>query len=257
MNRKFYLSCFLLIPTSAFAMLDLAHFTPISRDIDAKTHKVLNHWKGTKASLGYVNNTGNSTTQNINAAGNIQYARAKWVMLANSSFDRSSSSKGLSSQKLVLGAQAQYDICPKTYSFLQGSYVNDKFDGYTFVSNENIGLGRRLFNSDEFKLDIQTGPGLQQKRSRAAGAKLQNLFAWLGRVYTNWNFTQTSSISETLQSNWTNQNTHTFSELALATNIGAGFQTQVSYTVSQDSAPQSGSKHMSTIMAVSIVYNFS
>ena len=249
--------CVSVLPLIAIAdpYLELAHYAPVLVLRDKKTHKIVNPWQGTKASLGFVKNTGNSTTQTLNAASSLQYATGNWVYLLNTSFIRNSSKDGLSAQRFVSTGQTQYNFSKKMYTFFQGSYVNDKFDGYTYVINENIGLGRRLYNTDAFKWTVQSGPGAQQERVKTTGRN-RNLFAFLGSTTLNWQMTKTASVSEILQSNWTDENAHTSSELAFATNIGAGFQTQIGFTWAQDTRPQTGSKHVSTLTTVSLVYNF-
>ena len=93
---------------------------------------VVSPWKGSSAGLGFIMNTGDSQSNNLNANLDLSYKpNVNWTIISKDTFQRSASHKsGVTAWNLVMGGQANYNFTAKNYVYGNANYINNKFDGY-------------------------------------------------------------------------------------------------------------------------------
>jgi len=220
-------------------------------------------WSGTNISAGGVVSTGNTNAQNANAASNIFYAKKKWALSSNDTFNFArTEGSGVTASKLFLSGQAQYNFAIKNYSFLEADYTDDRFDGYQYILNSIAGYGRRLVNQPRFSWDIQGGPGIQHsvKKSQEESSDsdnsglTQNNFLLNASTQMALTLSQNSSITENFSVVSTRINTRTISTTAITANLINRFAMQLSFQAIHDSLPLNTKKNLNTITTLSLVY---
>jgi len=228
---------------------------------DALANPVLSSaWSGTNVSAGGVINTGNTNSQNANAASNIFYTQNKWDWSSNDTFNFArTEGSGVTASKLFLSGQAQYNFAVKNYGFLEADYTDDRFDGYQYILNSIVGYGRRLINTPRFNWDIQGGPGFQHavknpNENSVDENQEENNLLLNASSQIAWTLSPHANITENASVVSTRINTRTISTTALTANLINRFAMQVSFQAIHDSLPLSGKKSLNTITMLSLVY---
>lgn len=216
------------------------------------------NWKGTNLSLGGSTNTGNTTSQNANAALNIRYAPSKWTLTSGDTFDFAHTrGKGVTASKLYLMGQAQYAFTKRNYVFEQLNYTDDRFDGYKYVANGLAGLGRRILDYPTFFLDLQAGPGVQRSvEKQEQGGDSVDLIVITGTLNSTWNFSSNGALSENFNVASSSQNVRYMSTTSLSANVMNHVALKLSFQATRDSKPLPKKKATNTATIVSLVYTF-
>lgn len=217
-------------------------------------------WKGTKVTGGAIINTGNTRSTNMNAEGDLNYKwTQRWVTLNKITYQQSQTAKdGTTAQSVFMQTQWQYNFTAnqKNYFYVLANYLDDRFDGYEYVFNENIGYGRNLSLNDKMTLSLFIGPGLRQDRLNELPDTFQNEPSLqIGANYT-WVINSTTSLTEQYQTTTTKDNTNTTSTTAINTNLFGNLGFSVSYTFSYDSKPAPSKYGFNSTTALNLVYNF-
>lgn len=217
-------------------------------------------WKGTNVSLGGSANTGNTTAQQANSALNISYRVNKWLWTSNNTFNFArTKGKGVTTSKLYLMGQAQYNFSQKNYSFEQLNYTDDRFDGYRYTANALLGYGRHLFDYESVSLDGQLGPGIQRtvkEDTPTDDGKTKNLLAFSGTLNLNWQMSKNGTFSEIFNVTSSSQNVRYLSTTSISANVMNHVALQLSFQASKDSKPLPGKKATNTVTTIALVYTF-
>lgn len=227
--------------------------TPASEPVE--TPAVANPWAGTNASLGGVLNTGNSASQNLTTGANLQYVTGPWTYTAQGTFQRAeSSADGLTAQKLYLLGQTKYNFTEKDFGYTQVNYTDDRFSGYSYMANWQIGYGRHFMLPQKMTLDLYAGPGIRQSETDA-GDKSTLPSLQVGANYA-WPINTTTSFTEQLQSTAASNDIFTSSQTSLTTNLTDKLAFQFGFLITHDSKPQDGKDAINSTTTVQLVYNF-
>lgn len=216
-------------------------------------------WSGTKISAGAVINTGNTQSQNYNTEGDLNYNWGLWTTNNKVTFQRASSAnQGVSAQSFLAQTIWQYNFTPSgsNYVYFLGSYLNNRFDGYDFVTNENLGYGRRISMPQSMALSFFLGPGLRQERIQNSDSSIENEPSLQVGANYAWQINDKTTLSELYQTTTTKENTNTTSTTSLITNLVGNVSFSINYTVTYNSKPVSGKLSLDTATTFNLVYNF-
>ncbi len=217
-------------------------------------------FKGSNATLGGIINTGNTVSQSYNMGLNLNYNVGKYKNSVNSTFQRAASKGSLTAQKFYLKGQTQYEFSKSNFVFFSADYTNDKFDGYQYKMNQNIGLGHGFINNQNLNIDLYGGPGVQEFKYQkpSAGQKSGNQFMPQFKIGTtiNWTINSNVSLAEDLSTTTSKDDTNTKSNLLLTSKLYKSLSMSLGYDVTYDSKPVKGAKKLSTVTTISMIYGF-
>lgn len=216
-------------------------------------------WKGTNVAIGGSDTSGNVDSQAVNSAFNLLYTKNKWGFNSNDTFNFArTKDKGVTGSKLYLQGQLQYNFSKRNFSFFNGNYTDDRFDGYRYVANASVGYGRRLIDYKGFTFDLQAGPGMQRSVARKTSGSDDKIDNIAGNFLANiaWKISGHAILSETLNAVTSKQNTRFISTSAITANIMSKLALQLSYEAQRDSKPLADKKAYNSIAQVSLVYTF-
>lgn len=243
MKKSFYLLTGIFVANLSFATAP-----PIFK-FDESNHSI---------KFGATVNTGNSETVNLSGALTDELQYKQWSY--NSSLDGqlATSAGEESARNLKSNAELNYAFNPKTFSFLRGSVIYDKYATYDFIIQELIGLGRVLFENQTHRLSIQTGPGFIHRRIAGTDEFQHKPFVNLNSKY-RWKMSDHAEFKQSLSMDIDSLNTHLEAVSAINTKIIKNLALELSFTVSHDTQipPLSKNKKKTdTASKVTLVYSF-
>jgi putative salt-induced outer membrane protein len=119
-------------------------------------HKI---WDVT-VSVGVAVTSGNSETSQFNAAYDVTYdPLTKNVVKSNALLLRGTTEGEVSAERVLFNIRDQYTIGPRAYVFGQNTYLRDKFKSITYLDALTGGVGYKLVDRPQTKLDVDGSVG--------------------------------------------------------------------------------------------------
>ncbi|MGE3509396.1 MAG: YdiY family protein [Vicinamibacterales bacterium] len=112
------------------------------------------------ASAGLALTSGNTDTSTVNAAYDITYdSLGRNIVKTDALFLRGKTQGQLASDRLNLNVRDQYRINGRAYVFGQNQFLRDRFKDIDYLVAPTGGLGYKLLDTPESKMDIDAGVG--------------------------------------------------------------------------------------------------
>ena len=210
-------------------------------------------WKGEGQAGGFIS-TGNS--DDIGASAGLTFAKEtlRWRHEIKAAGDYQRSNGAVSKERYFAGYAGQWKLSGRAFVALSASGESDRFAGFRSRFTESVGVGYRVWNRPDLKLDVQAGPALRQinyydrDNEMAFSARLGGDLTWTIRpdlVFTQNASVFLDSVSSTLTSS-----------TALTTKLRGDLSARASFDVRMESEPPVGREHTDTTTRASLVYNF-
>lgn len=128
------------------------------------------------ASAGLALTSGNTDTSNINAAYDFTYdPLTKNIVKSDALYLRGKNNDQLAADRLNWNVRDQYRINARTYVFGQNQYLRDQFKQIEYLIAPTAGLGYKVLDTPESKLDVDAGLGVVWEKNlqlpvRSSGA---------------------------------------------------------------------------------------
>ncbi len=218
------------------------------------------HWKGSNASFGFNDTSGNTNTISLNTGINLNYTRGRWQDAATFTTNYGKDSGTLSQEQYFMQNQLNYSISKNNanYIFANGNGTFDHFSPYTYQLNTSAGYGRRLFQKSDVTVDIQFGPGLGRTKERENNEINNNITANPQSTIA-WQITKNSQLKEVASATYSKPFNYYKSVASLTTNILKHLATSVNFQVEHYSRiPKTvqKTKKTDTTTSINLVYTF-
>ncbi len=242
---------------STETMSDEQHNDEQQVDVEKeKTH----YWEGSNAQLGFILNTGNTDSTQLNVGFNLIYTRQTWSNQFNSTAYFLRNDKKTTKEQYNLDDQGNYYFTADKTNFAFGeiNFTHDKFSAYDYQVVYSAGYGRELLKVGRFIWTAQAGPGLRQDKVQGDDKSESNLVLNTGTTL-KYSFSSKSSLSETISDQYGSAYNYIESKTAYTTNIAGNLGLQISYTLDNYSKIPENSqdtKNTDTITNIALVYNF-
>ncbi|MGE3179374.1 MAG: YdiY family protein [Vicinamibacterales bacterium] len=130
--------------------------SPAFAQAPPEPHKV---WK-LAASAGLALTSGNADTSNINAAYDLTFdPQTRNTVKSDALYLRGETAGTLSADRLNVNIRDQYRINGRAYVFAQNQYLRDSFKNIDYLLAPTGGLGYKVIDTPETKLDADAGIG--------------------------------------------------------------------------------------------------
>lgn len=217
------------------------------------SHRLYQGWTGEGQAGGFVS-SGN--TEDVGVTAGLSFAKEtpRWrhdVKLA-SEYQRSRGA--VSKERYAAGYAGQWKLNGRAFVALALSGERDRFAGYKSRFSESVGVGYRLVDRPDLRLDVQAGPALRQVSyynapdEVAFAGRFASDFAWTLRpelVLTQNTTAFLDSVSSTLTST-----------TALTTKLRNDLSARTAFDLRMESDPPAGRKGTDTTLRTSLVYSF-
>ena len=211
-------------------------------------------WSG-EIELGGGRATGNTETEEVNAAAKVGYTRGRWEAEATASYDFAKDAGIINTQHLRLGGTAKYLFTDRAFVFGLIDYDDDRFSGFTYELTQAGGLGYKVIQSDDLDLEVTAGPALRLSEAKATEEQLVEPGA-RGGLELRWQVSDNATFSNKASITWGEERTITENTAALTMKIIGSLSGRLSYHLEHNSGAPAGTEATDTLTKASLVYGF-
>ena len=242
MNKKFL----------HLSVVSLVLFTQIVAAQESEK-KPASAWGG-EAEIGILMTRGNTHTDSQNIKLGVHYTTGLWEHKLKVESLRTTDNGTVSADRSGADFRSTYQFSAVDYAFGALRYERDRFAGFDRRTTENIGYGRKLFNTPSFHWDVEAGGGARQTDYTDNTSTDEGIV----RVATNleWKFSATSAFKQELFVEHGSANTLTQSTTSLKVKINSSLAMRLGLKVQDNSEVPDDKKHTDTETSLTLVYDF-
>jgi putative salt-induced outer membrane protein len=211
-------------------------------------------WSG-EGAFGFTSSSGNTDTQNLNAALSIARQSKQWNNSLALDAIRNEADSETSADRWSLRRRSEYVLAEKSYSFGQARYEEDEFSGYSESTSLAVGLGSRFIENDKHLLDLSAGVGYRNLVESNTGDSEDGGIVTSDLVY-EFKISESTTFSEVALIEAGADNTFIQSVTALRSKISGSLSSQISYLVQHNSDVSPNIENTDQIITISLVYGF-
>jgi putative salt-induced outer membrane protein YdiY len=215
-------------------------------------------WKG-DVEFGYFQLDGNSDESSVTAKANGKRVNGQWTYDVAAEAQNSEAAGVRSAEKYALNNRLAFDFSEFNYSFAYASANKDRFSGYVYQATIAGGYGRRILKTPKMTWDAEVGPGFRisefETGSTAGDGKVSEAILRLSTDFSAA-VSETATFEQKLTVESGEENTVSKSITSLKTKIVGALGLKLSYTMTYNETVPTGTVHMDSETAVTLVYNF-
>ena len=225
---------------------------------DAATETPAAEWSG-NAELGFIETSGNSDTQSLNAK--FAIAREEGDLKTGLKTEALSSKENgdTSKEKYNAEAKADYSLGEFDYFTTLLSYEDDRFSGYEWQSTLAFGYGYRAWVSEHGKLDLEFGPGYRRNVLQVRdedGNKVEEEAVGRASLNLEVNLSDNAKFTEILSVEGGESNVVYKSDMGLQSTLVGALAMKISYIVKYTDEVPEDSENTESQVGVTLVYSF-
>ena len=248
-------------------VLGAACLAPLAGFCDDAPPPPQNVWTG-KGQAGYSSSQGTTDATAANAALDLAYLDGAWKHAAHLGGLYGVSGGIVSAERWDAMWQSNYDVTHDLFTFGNAHYSHDLFSGFEYQATASLGVGYKLIDTKDTKLDAQLGVGFTDLRPEeitkdASGAVVSRVLergqsgaALTGGVNYSQAFTETVSLSDKLLVAYSSFDTLVTNTLALNVKVSTKLALSLGYNIQDNTAPPAGIKKLNTLTTFNLVYAF-
>lgn len=210
-------------------------------------------WKGEGQAGGFIS-TGNSN--DVGGSVGVSFAKEtlRWRHEVRMAGDYQRSGGEVSKERYFAGYAGQWKLNGRAFVAMSLSGERDRFAGFRSRFSQSVGVGYRLVDSPDLRLDVQAGPALRQINyddrddEIAFASRFGGDLSWT--IRPDLVFTQNATLFlDSVSSSLT-------STTALTTKLRGDLSARASFDVRAETEPPAGREHTDTTTRASLVYSF-
>ncbi|MGJ7459584.1 DUF481 domain-containing protein [Halomonas sp. MA07-2] len=193
-----------------------------------------------EAELGYTHLTGNTDSQTLIGKSQLTWLRDRWTHLLRGEVRHVSRNGDTSAEQYRLTGRERYDLEGPHYLFGFARWEKDRFSGYELQLSAIAGYGRELISSERHRLSLEAGPGYRHDRiDTEPNASLAVAYGAL-----DWHLeaTETTTLSQELSVESTDEDTTSRSLSSLTTLLNSRLAMRLSHEIKRNSQPPEGAE---------------
>ena len=211
-----------------------------------------------QSELGYVQTSGNTKTQTLNAKVKVNQAISAWENTYGLEALNASQAEQTSAEKYAAKAQGNRLFTAKDYAFGLLTYDDDRFSGFDYEATTAVGYGRKVIDQTNMKLSFEAGPGVRITQIAGADQESESILRAAGNF--EYAFTETSKFEQTLTTEGGEDRVISKSVSSLSSQIVGSLAMKLSVAVKNNSDPAvlvgQPLKKTDSETAITLVYGF-
>jgi putative salt-induced outer membrane protein len=204
--------------------------------------------------LGYVGTTGNTDTSTFNTEFLLTLRSAQWTHNGKLQALGSQENSVTKAERYLLEDKSDFNLDESQYLFGKGTYLDDRFSGYSYQATVSAGYGRYLIRNDNFNLEAFGGVGYRQNAIANLTSE-GNAIVTLGEKL-QWSISDGTTLVQSLTSDIGSDLTMTIFEVGLVSQIIDRIATKIAFQARNISEVPVGKKTTDTQTSVSLSYSF-
>ncbi len=225
-----------------------------------------NVWSG-DAELAYLLKRGNTKSETLSAKGNAERDGINWrhiakLEAANAQQRNTSTREDERTAERYFGSyKLDRKLDEANYIFNVITAEKDRFTGYDYEASYALGYGRRMFDNDLHRLDIEAGPGYRWRQVErelvgpGESRKEEDAILRLGLRY-RLALSETAEFNEDLTTEIGEDSTVTRATTSLTTRVTGSLSLRLSHVLRHTTDPAPDAKKTDQEILVGIVYGF-
>ena len=211
-------------------------------------------WTG-KGELGFVQVSGNTESETLNAGFQMEKKQESWEHKAKAAAVRATSNDVDSAESYLASWRSRYNFSERSYAFGDLRYFDDKFDSFEEIYTAAVGVGRTVIMSDAINWDLSAGVGYQQRTVEITKEDESGITYLLESEYDH-KLTETADFENDTRVEISQDNTFSQNIASLSVSINSSLALKASYEVRHNSDPEPGFKSVDRILSINVVYKF-
>lgn len=209
------------------------------------------NWEAT-SELGYVMTSGNSETETLNAKFNASTEYTDWKHILTLEAMSSTSNDVQSSEKYLTQWQSDYKISERSYGLGVITWEKDRFGSYDHSTSVALGLGYKVMDNDDMKLNLELAPGYRSIVDEN-GNNTEDAIVRFAETFS-WKLSETSTLDQNLSSEYGESNTATRFGISLTSQVSGALSTKLGYNLKHNSDVPTNTKSVDREAVVTLVY---
>lgn len=210
-------------------------------------------WYG-KAGLGYLAASGNADNFNLNALFDLGYNTQLWDHTLRTRAIGAAADGQSSAERYTLDLKSLREITENDYLFGLIAYQKDRFSGVDQQLSGSVGYGRRVFDTDVHRLNVEAGLGYR-KLEFNDGTEDSGAIVRLGGNYT-WDFSENAKFEQILAIEAGSDNTSTESISAISATLVENLKLAFSLTIKHNTDVPAANTNTDRFTAISLEYGW-
>ncbi len=204
--------------------------------------------------FGYVGTTGNTDTTTFNTELLLTLRTPQWTHNGKLQVLSSQENAQTKAERYFLEDKSDFNLDTSQYLFGKGSYLDDRFSGYSYQATATAGYGRYLLHDDKFTLQAFGGAGYRQSAVANLGSEGKAIVT-LGEKL-EWTISGNAKLVQNLSSDIGSDLTMTVFEVGLVSQIIDRLATKIAIQARNISDVPAGKKKTDTQTSISLAYSF-
>lgn len=213
----------------------------------------LEGWTGEGEIGGFIS-TGNTDENGVAAGLKFNKATLRWRQIVELSVDYKRTDDVVTKERYFGVYTANYKLGERYYAWGRLSGERDQFAGFDARLSEGAGIGYRLVDSKDLKLDIEGGPALRQTEFTGGGRR-KSIAARLAQRLA-WQISEDVRISQSAATFLESGNSTFIASAGLTTRLRSAVSARASFDVRHDQNPPNDRHKTDTTSRVTLVYDF-
>ncbi len=206
------------------------------------------------AEFGMILASGNSDSSTLNGRFTLSNDTVQWLHSASLDLVRADSKGVKTAEHYVLNAKSNYKLQDDQFLFGGLNHDVDKFSGFDYQTTLTAGYGRKLYDTDRYKLSVEIGPGYRFSKLKAGGDNNEGILhmAATSRFIIN----KGSKLDGNLVIDSGSSQTITTLALSYINALSNKLALKAGYNLKHASGVPSGTNNTDSLMSLSLVYSF-
>lgn len=211
-------------------------------------------WTG-KGELGYVQVSGNTESETLNAGIRLEKIHDKWKHVAKASAIRAAEDDEASSESYGASWRSEYSLSARSFTFGDIRYFDDKFDSFEEIYTISAGFGYKVFNREGLTWDLSAGIGYRDTAIESTQEDISSITYILESDYKQ-QLTESTTLENNTRAEIAHDNSFIQNVLGISISINSSLALKVSYDVRHNTQPEPGDVSTDKIFSTNIVYSF-
>ena len=211
----------------------------------------IGRWSG-EMELGGSRTSGNTETEILGTALQLEHVRERWRENFNATLDLAREDSETFSRRLFAESESRY-LLNDLFLFAFGSIETDRFSAFEYRLSEAVGIGYRLFETKDYTLEVEVGPGVRQSRLRVT-----NNFEgeYIGRLVAvaEWRVLKNARLQHKTATTFGSVRTLLETKTSYTTDMRDDLALRLSFELRHNTSVPDETRNTDTLSKVSIVY---
>ncbi|MGB3555521.1 MAG: DUF481 domain-containing protein [Jannaschia sp.] len=198
--------------------------------------------------------SGNTDTGDLSFAGRLTYGVGSWNHLIGFAGEYGESNGVNNEEEFFAIYEGSRYFTPQFYAYGTGRFEYDSFATDERDAFLGLGLGYRIYNTDQFAWRVQAGPGIRYIEDQNGNSETELAGLASSRFY--YGLTDTISLTNDTDILGSDDNTAVVNDFGVNFRVNDTLSTRISYRTDYNSDPLPGLKSTDNTIGVSLVVGF-